>query len=212
MTLPALAGSYTARVVLRALNPKDARELLAIVSASRAELGRFMTWPREMMDLEHARRFIALGREGWLTERTARFGMMSRLTGELLGTVEVDSIDFRKSQGELGYWIRSDRAGLGYTTEAARAVLHYAFGTLSLNKVRADVAVGNVPSAKVLDKLGFKLEGTLREDRPIAGVFTDHWRFGMLAREFSTSATGQALNAGSNANAASRAVIGRRGG
>lgn len=190
MTLPALAGPYTPRVVLRALNPKDARELLAIVVASRAELGRFMTWPREMMDLEHARRFIALGREGWLTERTARFGMMHRMNGELLGTVELDNIDFRKSQGELGYWIRTDRAGMGYTTEAARVVLHYAFGTLALNKVRADVAVGNVSSARVLEKLGFTLEGTLREDRPIAGVFTDHWRFGMLAREFSAQLTG----------------------
>lgn len=187
MTLPALAGPYTARVVLRALNPKDARELLAIVSSSRAELGRFMTWPREMTDLEHARRFIALGREGWLTERTARFAMVHRFSGELLGTVELDSIDHRKSQAELGYWIRTDRAGVGFTTEAARALLSYAFATLSLNKVRADVAVGNVPSARVLTKLGFALEGTLREDRPIAGVYTDHWRFGMLAREFTVA-------------------------
>ncbi len=204
MTLPALAGPYTARVVLRALNPKDARELLAIVTSSRSELGRFMTWPREMMDLEHARRFIALGREGWLTERTARFAMLSRMSGELLGTVELDSIDFRKSQGELGYWIRTDRAGVGFTTEAAKAVLHYAFGTLSLNKVRADVAVGNVPSARVLEKLGFALEGTLREDRPIGGVFTDHWRFGMLAREFT------AAHASAAAAPVNRAVIARR--
>lgn len=187
MTLPALAGPHTARLVLRSLTPKDARELLAIVSRSRAELGRFMTWPREMNELEHARRFIALGREGWLTERTARFAMLDRVSGELLGTVELDAIDFRRSQAELGYWIRTDRAGRGYTTEAARALLFYAFGTLSLHKVRADVAVGNAPSARVLEKLGFALEGTLREDRPIGGVFTDHWRYGLLARDFSAT-------------------------
>lgn len=187
MTLPALAGPYTARLALRPLATKDARELLMIVARSRAELGRFMTWPREMTELEHARRFIALGREGWLTERTSRFAMVERATGELLGTVELDAVDFRRSQAELGYWIRTDRAGHGYTTEAARAVLFYAFGTLSLHKVRADVAVGNTPSARVLDKLGFSLEGTLREDRPIGGVFTDHWRYGLLARDFSAS-------------------------
>jgi ribosomal-protein-alanine N-acetyltransferase len=187
MTLPALAGPYTARLALRPLATKDARELLSIVAISRAELGRFMTWPREMTDLEHARRFIALGREGWLTERTARFGMIDRATGELLGTVELDAVDFRRSQAELGYWIRTDRAGRGFTTEAARAALFYAFGTLSLHKVRADVAVGNTPSARVLEKLGFSLEGTLREDRPIGGVFTDHWRYGLLARDFTAS-------------------------
>jgi RimJ/RimL family protein N-acetyltransferase len=187
MTLPVLPGPYTARLALRALTPKEARELLMIVAKSRAELGRFMTWPREMMDLDHARRFIALGREGWLTERTARFGMFDRISGELLGTVELDGVDYRKSQAELGYWIRTDRAGFGYTTEGARALLHYAFATLSLHKVRADVAVGNVSSAKVLDKLGFTHEGTLREDRPIGGVFTDHWRYGLLAREFAST-------------------------
>jgi RimJ/RimL family protein N-acetyltransferase len=113
--------------------------------------------------------------------------MFDRVSAELLGTVELDGVDFRRAQAELGYWIRSDRAGLGYTTEAAHALLHYAFAALSLHKVRADVAVGNLPSARVLDKLGFTLEGTLREDRPVGGVFTDHWRYGLLAREFSAS-------------------------
>jgi RimJ/RimL family protein N-acetyltransferase len=184
MTLPALAGPCTARLILRSLTPREARELLAVVSRSRVELGRFMTWPRELLDLDHARRFIALGREGWLTERTARFGMFDRLTQELLGTVELDAIDPRRSQAELGYWIRSDRAGQGYTTEAARALLQYGFGTLTLHKIRADVAVHNHGSARVLTKLGFAHEGTLREDRPIGGIFTDHWRYGLLAREF----------------------------
>jgi RimJ/RimL family protein N-acetyltransferase len=184
MSLPTLSGPYTARTVLRPLAARDAKELLGVVQYSRNELGRFMTWPREMNELEQARRFIALAREGWLADRTARFAMFERTTNELLGTVELDGIDLRRSQAELGYWIRSDRTGRGYTTECARHLLQYAFVNLSLHKVRADVAVGNVPSVRVLEKLGFKQEGTLREDRPIGGVFTDHWRFGMLASEF----------------------------
>jgi RimJ/RimL family protein N-acetyltransferase len=60
----------------------------------------------------------------------------------------------------------------------------YGYQTLGLHKIRADVAVGNQGSARVLEKLGFAREGTLREDRPIGGVFHDHWRFGLLAREF----------------------------
>ena len=184
MTLPTLPGPYTARTALRPLATRDARELLSIVQFSRNELGRFMTWPREMNELEQARRFIGLAREGWLADRTARFAMFDRNVGELLGTVELDGIDLRRSQAELGYWIRSDRAGRGLTTEATMHLLQYAFVNLSLHKVRADVAVGNLPSVRVLEKLGFKLEGTLREDRPIGGVFTDHWRFGMLAHEF----------------------------
>jgi RimJ/RimL family protein N-acetyltransferase len=184
MSLPPLPFPTTARLALRALQPRDARELLAIVVTSRAELGRFMSWPREMVAIEQARRFVSIGRDGWLAERTARFGMFERATGELVGSIELDGIDLRRSQAEMGYWVRTDRCGRGYATEAGRAMLLYGFQTLGVHKVRADVAVGNVASARVLEKLGFTREGTLREDRPVGGIFLDHWRYGMLAREF----------------------------
>lgn len=184
MALPPLPVPTTARLALRPLVPRDARELLAIVAASRPELGRFMSWPREMVSLEQARRFVTIGRDGWVSERTARFGMFERESGELVGSIELDGIDHRRSQAEMGYWVRTDRWGRGYAVEAGRAALLYGYQTLGMHKIRADVAVGNDSSARVLEKLGFTREGTLREDRPIAGVFHDHWRFGLLAREF----------------------------
>lgn len=184
MALPTLPFATTPRLTLRPLVPRDARELLDIVAASRRELGQFMSWPREMVSIEQARRFVAIGREGWVTERTARFGIFERAAGMLVGSIELDGIDVRRSQAELGYWIRTDRTRRGFAGEAGRSILLYAYQTLGLHKVRADVAVGNVASARVLEKLGFLREGTLREDRPIGGVYSDHWRFGLLAREF----------------------------
>ena len=184
MPLPLLVQPFTSRLVLRALGPRDARELLAVVAISRAELGRFMGWPREMVGIDQARRFIAIGREGLLADRTVRLGIFERESGALTGSIELDGIDLRRSQAELGYWIRTDRCRKGYAAEASRAMLHFAFETLRLHKVRADVAVGNFASARVLEKLGFAREGTLREDRAVGGVFIDHWRFGLLEREF----------------------------
>lgn len=181
--LPAFTFANTPRLQLRPMAPQEARELLALVAASREELGRFMSWPKEMRDLDHARRFIRVGRESWLAERTVRLGVYERETGALLGNVEIDNVDLRRGQAELGYWVRSDCARRGIATEAARPMLRYAFETLRLHKVRADVAVGNHGSARVLEKLGFQREGTLREDRSVGGVWTDHWRFGVLARE-----------------------------
>lgn len=162
----------------------EARELLTVVSASRAELGRFMGWPRDLVDSEQARRFIKLSRDGWLLSRTVRLGVYERATGALTGNIELDGIDARRGQAELGYWIRTDRCGRGYAVEAARAMLRYAFEVLLLHKVRADVAVGNHASSRVLEKLGFAQEGVLREDRPVGSAYVDHWRFGLLAREF----------------------------
>jgi ribosomal-protein-alanine N-acetyltransferase len=182
--LPAISYGDTARLQLRPLVMNEARELLAVVTASRAELGRFMAWPREMFEMEHARHFVRVGREAWLAGRTVRLGVFERETGALVGSAELDAIDLRRSQAELGYWIRADRWRKGYATEAAAPMLRYAFETLGLHKVRADVAVGNHGSARVLDKLGFTREGTLREDRPLGGAYADHWRYGLLEREF----------------------------
>lgn len=182
--LPTFTYSNTPRLQLRPMVHQEARELLAVVAASRAELGRFMSWPREMFEIDQARHFVRLSREGWLQGRLARMGIFERGTGELLGSAELDAIDLRRSQAELGYWVRADRARRGYATEAAWTVLRYGFEALRLHKVRADVAVGNHASARVLEKLGFAREGTLREDRAVGGVFTDHWRYGLLAREF----------------------------
>ena len=182
--LPSFSYSNTPRLQLRPLVMQESRELLQVVVTSRETLGQWMSWPREMADLDHARRFIKMGREQWMAGRTVRLGIFERETGLLVGNVELDAVDPRRRQAELGYWIRADRAGRGYASEAARTMLRYAFEILRMHKVRADVAVGNTASARVLDKLGFVLEGTLREDRAIGGDFVDHWRYGLLAREF----------------------------
>ena len=146
--LPAFPFGDTARLQLRPLVAHEARALLAIVAGSRDELGRFMSWPRDMIGIDQARQFVRIGREAWLQARTARLGVFDRASGELLGSVELDAIDLRRSQAELGYWIRSDRTRRGYAAEAAWAALRYAFETLQIHKVRADVAVGNQASGR----------------------------------------------------------------
>ncbi len=58
------------------------------------------------------------------------------------------------------------------------------FDTLDLNRVRADVDTRNRASARVLEKLGFVREGTLREDCIVDGDVSDSWVYGLLRREW----------------------------
>lgn len=75
--------------------------------------------------------------------------------------------------------------GVGHATEAARALLGWAFATLDLNRVQAECDTRNLGSARVLEKLGFRREGTLREDCVVDGVVSDSWVYGLLLREWS---------------------------
>lgn len=84
----------------------------------------------------------------------------------------------------LGYCLNDTAWGHGYGTEAARAVLLWAFDTLDLNRVQAETDTRNAASARVLEKLGFAREGTMREDCVVDGEVSDSWVFGLLRRDW----------------------------
>ncbi|MFY7067661.1 GNAT family N-acetyltransferase [Nocardiopsis changdeensis] len=94
--------------------------------------------------------------------------------------------DFRSAS--LGYIFDADVWGHGYATETAHAVLRWAFDTLDLNRVQAEADTRNAASARVLKKLGFVHEGTLREDCVVNGDVSDSWVFGLLRREWRPAA------------------------
>ena len=66
-------------------------------------------------------------------------------------------------------------------------MLRWAFDTLDLNRVQAETDTRNAASARVLEKLGFLREGTLREDCIVDGETSDWWVYGLIRREWRPS-------------------------
>ena len=75
------------------------------------------------------------------------------------------------------------------TADTQFALLRWAFETLDLNRVQAEADTRNAASARVLEKMGFVREGTLREDCVVNGDVSDSWVYGLLRREWRPSAT-----------------------
>ncbi len=88
-----------------------------------------------------------------------------------------------KSLG-IGYCLNEAAWGKGYATEAVRALLQWAYTTLDLNRVEAELDTRNAASAKVLEKLGFMREGMRREDCIVSGEVSDSWIYGLLRKEW----------------------------
>ena len=107
--------------------------------------------------------------------------------GTFLGWCGRDALQPRLPQRGAGYCLDEAAWGHGYATEAARALLDWAYDTLDLNRVQAEADTRNAASARVLEKLGFVLEGTLREDCIVDGDVSDSWVFGLLEREWRPS-------------------------
>jgi len=86
--------------------------------------------------------------------------------------------------GELAYWIGKSYKNHGYCTEAARGIVRYAFDELELNRIYARYLGKNPASGKVMEKLGMKYEGTLRQHVKKWGDYEDLIYFGLLKNEF----------------------------
>ncbi len=88
--------------------------------------------------------------------------------------------DERYRRGELAFWIDPEMQDQGYATAAGRQLIKYAFDTLGLHKLVAKVFEENLASQRVIDKLGFRQEGTFRNEVYVDGDWQDYYRYGLL--------------------------------
>lgn len=88
---------------------------------------------------------------------------------------------------EVGYLFAAAAQGKGYGTESLRRVCEYAFTDIGLHRLTATVTAGNLASRRLLEKVGFVLEGELRESYQLGGEWHNDWLFGLLRREFYSS-------------------------
>jgi RimJ/RimL family protein N-acetyltransferase len=96
--------------------------------------------------------------------RNWRFGIFSADQSDVFGEVSLfprsaeRRVDFASADRlEIGYWLRYDFTGLGYATEAARAMLGLAMAMPEINSIEIHCDPGNTASAAVPLRLGFRL-------------------------------------------------------
>ena len=102
----------------------------------------------------------------------------------VVGTCTLFRFDPRHRRAEVGYALRSDQWGRGYAAEAVALVIDWALQALDLHRIEADIDPRNDGSRRLLERLGFRREGLLRErffDGDAAG---DSEFFGLLAQEW----------------------------
>jgi len=173
---------HTARLRLRPFTEADADSLFAL--HSNAYVLRYWDSP-PWTEHTRAEQFIAACRQIADEGTGARLAIDRVSDTAFIGWCSLTSWNPVFRSARLGYCLTDDAWGHGYATEAASALLQWAFDALDLNRVQAEADTRNAASARVLEKLGFVREGTLREDCVVNGDVSDSWVFGLLAREFS---------------------------
>ena len=110
------------------------------------------------------------------------FGITRAEDGALLGAIGLE-INAEMQRAELGYWIGKPYWNHGYCTEAAQAVVRFAFDVLGLRRVFANHFGRNAASGRVMQKAGMRHEGTLRQHTVKWGTIDDMEVYGVLRGE-----------------------------
>lgn len=126
-------------------------------------------------------------------DRTHRPNWALVQKGVIIGVV---SLTFEQDRrvAVIGYGVHADLRGRGLSVEAASAVIDEAFTHLvELQRIRAHTGVDNRPSMRVLEKLGFSHEGTLRKNTLAKGRLVDDVIYGLLREEWSRRECAQSI-------------------
>lgn len=111
------------------------------------------------------------------------FAITQKSDGALLGAASLTDLS-KSHQAALGYWIGKPYWNHGYCTEAAGAVLRYAFLALGLIRVHSCHLRRNPASGRVMQKLSMKHEGCQRQHVEKWGKFEDLELYGILNHEW----------------------------
>lgn len=166
---------------MRAWREEDVAAALEIVLQNHEHLQTYMRWMTPGYSIDDARKFIFEGIKDRLDKKT--LGLALFRDGELIGSTGFNRLDWNARACEIGYWIDREAEGKGMITKACQAMIDYAFDELEMNRIEIRCSAENDRSAAIPKRLGFKLEGTLRQAEFLHGRAHDFLIFGLLAED-----------------------------
>ena len=171
---------------LKLLEERHAPLAFAAVDRNRSYLREWLPWVNATASAEDTRTFIKTTLQQFANNEGFAAGIWR--DGEYVGTIGFHKVDWLNRKVELGYWLAEAFQGQGIITDACRAMLDYAFSEWKLNRVEIHCATGNAKSCAIPKRLGFQLEGTLRQAQLLNGKHVDTNIFGMLATDWKSLA------------------------
>lgn len=112
------------------------------------------------------------------------YGIFSREDDSFIGMIALENIDTYHKKCEIGYWLSEKYFRKGIASEACKLLIKFAFSKLEMNKITAFAIKENAPSISLLIRLGFEIEGLLRDDVINRGQFADRYALGLLKSKY----------------------------
>jgi RimJ/RimL family protein N-acetyltransferase len=176
----------TGRLILRTFERADLDAVLAYHALP--DVQRYLDWKaRDKSEvraaLEAMQQQVSLQRPG----DTLTLAIVRQADGAMMGQVSLRWHDATAGQGELRFLLNPVYRGQGYAEEAVRSIVDLAFDHFRIHRIFARCDARNSRAAKMLQRLGMRLEAHYREHALFQGDWDEELHFAILDREWRRS-------------------------
>jgi len=167
---------------LRILELRDAEQVFKLVDKDRENLAKYLPWVTSSKAMTDTEAFISAELGRYAKNNGFTSGIFYK--DEFVGCIGIHDVNWSNKKTSIGYWLGSEFQGNGIMSLSCKGIVTYCFEHLQLNRVEIRARVDNIKSRAIPERLGFKNEGTIRQDEYNNGEFFDHVVYGMIASEW----------------------------
>lgn len=186
MTPVETAEIFTDRFMIRPISISNLEDLWPHVSDP--EICRDMSWEAHVSRDETASLLARLV-EDWVSDRGYTWAITHKESQEFCGIFSLIAVTRQHraltyDRAELAYWCSRSWQNRGVMSEVAKCVIGFAFSYLDINRLVVSHHVGNIPSQRLIEKLGFRLIGCEHQVFQKAGRWIDTMFYELLREDF----------------------------
>ena len=163
-------------VRLRALEPEDLPRLQGLFNDPDVLAGITLPFP---LPLAAQQEWL----DGIRRSDSEMVFAIETVEGELVGNCGLRGLGVRNRTANLGIFVGKSHWGRGFGTDAVRTLCRFGFRHLNLQRIELHVYETNERGIRAYEKVGFRLEGTLRRNHFVGGRYVDEHVMGLLAEE-----------------------------
>jgi len=164
-------------LLLRQIELADAECVFDTINNQRQYLRKWLPFVDHTRQVEDTRNFIRS------INKDQELVFVTQYQNAFAGLIGFRNTDLANRKTEIGYWLSQPFQKKGIVTESVKELVRFAFEKLTLNRVEINCAVGNLPSKKIPQKLGFQFEGIVRDGELLSdNLFVDIERYSLCKR------------------------------
>ena len=170
------------QIELRLIDRQHSAELFKLLDANRQHIRRWHPW----VDLITSVVMVEKAVINWQQQYTNNRGFYAGIwfQGHFCGIINHLNVDWPNRSTALAYWLDAAHQGQGIMIACCRAMIAHCFDTWRLNRILIECAAENTRSRAIPERLGFKLEGIVRQVEWVHDRYVDHVMYGLLRADY----------------------------